>query len=217
LPSRRDFYVAVETAGRNNGCTLKNCKEAFMKGKDTANNFCLIHIIKKIFFIMFFPLFLCACVSSEETAGNEIPQKEPYHTVTFLAYGPGTIVDRKISIAGHALLSINHSGVWSFYPSTPEKLHTEQGLLKYNAEFPPQYDSVDFKVDQNTMNEIMRLIHQWENAPPAFSIPDNDCVSFIYRVCDIIGLYYNSITLMPASAIIEIRVHNDQRRIYGNL
>jgi hypothetical protein len=73
---------------------------------------------------------------------------------------------------------------------------------------------VDFFVDEQIMNDIWALIHQWEDDPPYFAIPVNDCVSFIYRVCDVIGLYYDPFALFPAKAIRSIRYFNSQDTIY---
>lgn len=139
---------------------------------------------------------------------------EKYYKITLLAYGPGTLIEGKKSKAGHASLSIERSGVWGFYPSTPGKLMTTHGVLKYSTEYPRTQEYADFFIDEGIMNKIFELIAEWENNPPTFIIPFNDCVSFIYRICDIIGLRYNNLKMFPASAICEIRNLNDQNHIY---
>ena len=140
---------------------------------------------------------------------------EKCYKITFLAYGAGTpLVEGKKSIAGHASLSIERAGTWGFYPSTPGKMLTAQGVLKYSSEYPITQEYADFFIDEKTMDKISAFIAVWEKDPPVFSIPFNDCVTFIYRICDIIGLRYNRFMLFPADAICEIRNLNDQYRIY---
>jgi hypothetical protein len=91
---------------------------------------------------------------------------------------------------------------------------TSQGQLIYNQVYPREQEYVIFTVDTQIMATIGELIEQWQNSPPYFAISLNDCVSFIYRVCDIIGLAYNPFARLPVSAIRSIRSHNDQTRIY---
>ncbi|MDR0409126.1 MAG: hypothetical protein LBH18_01825 [Spirochaetaceae bacterium] len=142
------------------------------------------------------------------------PEDERYYKITFLAYGSGTLVEGKKSIAGHASVSIERNGIWGFYPSTPGKLITKKGRLSYETEYPRTQEYVDFFVDEQTMNNIWLLIHQWENNPPYFAIPVNDCVGFIYRVCNTMGLRYNPFALLPTSAIRDIRNLNSRRATY---
>jgi hypothetical protein len=162
--------------------------------------------------VFFVALSSCTIVPVSAASKND----EERYTITLLAYSGGTIVDKKgsKSLAGHASISVNRAGVWGFYPSTPGKLITKRGLLQYSTEFPRTQEYVNFMVDASIMNKISELLLQWENNPPYFAIPFNDCVSFIYRVCDIIGLKYNPLLLLPIDAIRYIGHHNDQYHIY---
>jgi hypothetical protein len=142
---------------------------------------------------------------------------EDYHIVSLLAYKPNTDVGGgKKSIAGHASVSIDRKGVWGFYPSAQGKLITKQGILKYADEYPRTQEYADFIVDAQIMSQIREVIAEWETNPPAYVILFNDCVNFLYRICDSIGLRYNSLALLPIDAIREIRRLNDQNRIYQN-
>jgi hypothetical protein len=137
-----------------------------------------------------------------------------YYKVAFLAYNPGTEISGKKSIAGHASILIDDTDIWGFYPSTQGKIFTRQGALKKNTEHPEIHEYVDFTVDNTIMDEIRELINKWEQKPPSFAIPVQDCVSFIYRICDIIGLRYNRLSLIPSKAVRSIRKFNDQDRVY---
>ena len=104
------------------------------------------------------------------------------------------------------------------YPSAPGKPITRKGNLSYKTEYPRTQEYADFFVDEQIMNNIWMLIHQWEDDPPYFAIPVNDCVSFVYRVCAIMGLRYNPFALFPASAIRDICNVNSRYAIYrGNV
>jgi hypothetical protein len=147
----------------------------------------------------------------EISATGKVVIQNERHTITFLAYTGGTLVDDKgtKSIAGHASISINRMGVWGFYPDIPGKLATKRGLLKYSDEYPRTQEYADFMIDALTMNNISELLLRWENDTPHFAIPFNDCVSFIFRVCDVIGLKYNPLVLLPVDAIRSIRQYNE--------
>jgi hypothetical protein len=157
-------------------------------------------------------LLLNSCVTVGQS--NPVLEDERYYKITFLAYGMGTLVDGKKSKAGHASVSIERDGVWGFYPSAPGRPITKKGKLSYKTEYPRTQEYADFFVDEQIMNNIWMLIHQWEDDPPYFAIPANDCVGFVYRVCDIIGLRYNPFALFPKSAIRDIRNFNNQYAIY---
>jgi hypothetical protein len=140
---------------------------------------------------------------------------EPYYKISFYGYPRGTLVENgKKSLAGHASISIDRLGVWGFYPDKVGRPISKEGLLKYSEEYPRPQDYADFYVDENIMREIQELITEWETNPPTFIIPANDCVSFVYRICDIIGLKYNHLTIIPIKAIREIRNRNDQNKFY---
>jgi hypothetical protein len=183
-----------------------------------------ISVISLVIFLL--SISSCASVPASASASasavaavpvsNVSQTNEEHYTITVLAYTGGTLVDDKgtKSIAGHASISINRTGVWGFYPGTPGKLVTRRGLLKYSAEYPRTQEYADFIVDAAVMDKISELLLQWENDTPCFVIPFNDCVSFIYRVCDIIGLKYNSLILLPIDAIRYIGRRNDQYHIY---
>jgi hypothetical protein len=133
----------------------------------------------------------------------------------FIAYGAGTPVENnKKSLAGHASIAIAGLGIWGFYPTKPGRPITAPGILKYNAEYPIIHEYVEFFIDEGRLTKIKELITKWENDPPAFVIPFNDCVIFLYRVCDIIGLKYAPLAVMPVSAVRKIRLLNDER-FYG--
>jgi hypothetical protein len=138
------------------------------------------------------------------------------YTVTFLAYYSGTVIDEKgaQSITGHASLSINREGVWGFYPDPLGKIVSRRGQVKYSAVYPREQEYAVFTVDEGVLAEIQALIKDWEQSPPFFAIPLNDCVSFVFRVCDVIGLKYNPLALFPVSAIRSIRNNNDQTQVY---
>jgi hypothetical protein len=157
-------------------------------------------------------LLLSSCATVGQS--NPVLEDEGYYKITFLAYGTGTLVDGKKSKAGHASISIERNGVWGFYPGTPGKLITRKGKLLYKTEYPRTQEYADFFVDEQIMHNIWALIHQWEDDPPYFAIPANDCVSFVYRICDIIGLRYNPFALFPVSAIRDIRDFNSQHAVY---
>jgi hypothetical protein len=157
-------------------------------------------------------LLLNSCVTAGRS--NPVQADEGYSKITFLAYGAGTLVDGKKSKAGHASVSIERSGVWGFYPSTPGRFITMKGKLSYKTEYPRTQEYADFFVDEQIIHNIWTLIHQWEDDPPYFAVPANDCVSFVYRVCDIIGLRYNPFALFPTRAIRDIRNFNSQRVVY---
>ncbi|MDR1894118.1 MAG: hypothetical protein LBQ61_05410, partial [Spirochaetales bacterium] len=155
-----------------------------------------------------------ACTSSLPAFKTpDVP--EQYYRISFFAYAPGTLIEHgKTSIAGHASFSIDRAGVWGFYPDKEGKLITKNGELKYSEDYPKTQEYADFFVDENIMREIMELIEEWERNPPVFIIAVNDCVSFIYRICDIIRLQYNHFTLIPITAIREIRSRNNQNEFY---
>ncbi|GHV50933.1 hypothetical protein AGMMS49579_05340 [Spirochaetia bacterium] len=140
-----------------------------------------------------------------------------YYKISFFAYGPGTPVEGKKSIAGHASVSIDRDGVYGFYPSKPQRFATKKGVLKYSREYPITQDYTDFLVDEDTKNKIVELINEWENNPPPFIVSISDCVKFIYRVCDIMGLNYHPLTLLPKNAVRDIRNLNNHYRIYTAL
>jgi hypothetical protein len=167
-------------------------------------------------FAVLIALLLNSCATAGRSNSVSAPGDERYYKITFLAYGSGTLVDGKKSLAGHASVSIERNGVWGFYPSVPGKLITKKGKLSYQTEYPRTQEYVDFFVDEQTMNAIWALIRRWKDDPPYFVIPVNDCVSFIYRVCDIIGLRYNPFVLFPTEAIRNIRESNSQNAIYRN-
>lgn len=158
--------------------------------------------------------FSCAISSPLQTATDD--GYEYYHTVMFLAYYGGTVIDEKgtKSITGHASISINREGVWGFYPDPPGRLASGRGQLKYSAHYPREQEYVEFTIDADILADIQALITEWENSPPFFAIPVNDCVSFIYYVAECIGLRYNSFALLPVSAVRSIRDNNDQTRVY---
>lgn len=168
-----------------------------------------------VFFIFVYSFTGCKSTSPLVQQNEYQRTGEQYYTITFLAYSPGTVIGKENSIAGHASLSIDRNGVWGFYPDSPGKIATKQGILKYSADsYPRMQEYVDFIVDRQIMDKIQELIRQWEMNPPYYAIIANDCVSFIYRVCDIIGLTYNPLALFPVDAIYGIRNHNDRYRIY---
>jgi hypothetical protein len=166
------------------------------------------------FLTILIALLLNSCATAGQSSPVSVQEDERYYKITVLAYGRGTLVDGKKSKAGHASVSIERNGVWGFYPSTPGKLITRKGKLSYKTEYPRTQEYADFFVCEQIMRNIGALIHQWENDPPYFAIPANDCVSFIYRVCDIIGLRYNPFALFPTSAIRDIRNLNKQHAVY---
>ncbi|GHU26172.1 hypothetical protein FACS1894172_14660 [Spirochaetia bacterium] len=170
-----------------------------------------------IFFLVFCPMvFWVSCASSSLLLQNDdnSEQSEQTYKISFLAYGPGTPVGETRSIAGHASLSIDGPGVYGFYPDIPGKLISKQGQLKYSTEYPINQLYTDFLVSENTRNKILELIAKWENTPPPFILPANDCVSFIYRVCDVIGLKYDPFILLPTNAIRAIRIFNVHDKVY---
>jgi hypothetical protein len=144
---------------------------------------------------------------------TNVPDEQ--YKITFMAFTAGTLVDKgEKSTADHASISIDSSGVWGFYPSTQGKLITNQGVLKYNDEYPRAQEYADFFVDARIMGQIREVIAEWEANPPAYIILVNDCVNFLYRICDIIGLQYNNLTFSPTMAVREIRNRNDQNKLY---
>ncbi|MDR0877429.1 MAG: hypothetical protein LBN21_05205, partial [Treponema sp.] len=70
---------------------------------------------------------------------------------------------------------------------------------------PYQQELAEFDIDENTYAELLVFIDEWEHNPPVYFVPANDCVTFVYRVCKIAGIKYNSFALFPTSAIREIR------------
>lgn len=158
----------------------------------------------------------CKSVSQPGLQAYVYPDETPgaYAKVAFLAYGGGTEIKGKKSIAGHASVVIDDADIWGFFPSAAGKLFTAQGVLKKDSDHPEIHEYVDFTVDQTLMDEIRNLIRSWEMDPPAFIIPLQDCVHFIYRVCDIIGLKYNRFALLPTTAVRSIRKLNDTNRVY---
>lgn len=154
-----------------------------------------------------------------QAAGRDFPPEysEPYYKITFLAYRPGTLIDGKKSLGGHASVSIERSGVFGFYPSKPGKFATKRGILKFSIDYPATQDYTDFLVDKNTKDKILELIAEWENNPPRFTLLSNDCVSFIYRVCDIVGLKYHPFRFLPTNAVRDIGKLNDHYRVYNRV
>lgn len=140
---------------------------------------------------------------------------EGYHQISFMAYTGGTeLGNGKKSIAGHASISIDRSGVWGFYPSIEGRPITKKGILKYSSEYPRAQEYADFFVDTHIMRKIQEVITDWKTNPPSFVIPINDCNSFLYQICDIIGLRYNRLALLPVWTVRDIRSRNDQNKIY---
>jgi hypothetical protein len=145
---------------------------------------------------------------------QEVP--EGYHKVMFLAYGRGTFVDNEKSIAGHASIAIEGSGAWGFYPTTGQRLFTRRGVLRHSAGYPITQEYVEFTVADGIVDKLRELIAKWENDPPPFIIPVMDCVTFVYRACDIIGLRYNHFSVVPISAVRKIGRLNDRSRLYAS-
>jgi hypothetical protein len=138
-----------------------------------------------------------------------------YYKISFFAYNRGTVVDKgKKSIAGHASISIDRMGTWGFHPAKDGRPITKNGILKYSEEYPRTQEYADFLVDENVMHKIKDLITEWKTNPPPYIIPLNDCVSFIYRICDVIRIRYNHLALLPIRAVREIRGMNDQNKLY---
>jgi hypothetical protein len=185
------------------------------KYKDSKLIFYSILVICLVFFLFFLNLG-CKSAPQPELQMYVIPEESPdvYTKVAFLAYGRGTKINGKKSIAGHAAVVIDNADIWGFYPSVAGKFYTAQGILKKNSEHPEIHEYVDFTVDQTLMDEIRELIRSWEKDPPAFIIPLRDCVHFIYQICDIIGLKYKRFALLPVKAVRSIRKLNDTNRIY---
>jgi hypothetical protein len=176
--------------------------------------FCIILLTSLLFFLFFIN---AGCKSVSQTVQYDFLQDEtsgPYFKIAFLAYGRGTEIKGKKSLAGHASIVIDDVDIWGFYPSIDGKLFTRRGELRKNSEHPEIHEYVDFTIDDALMDEIRALIRKWELDPPPFFIPVRDCVTFIYRVCDIIGLRYNQLALIPTRAIRSIRRLNDADRVY---
>ncbi|GHV76592.1 hypothetical protein AGMMS49942_14130 [Spirochaetia bacterium] len=151
-----------------------------------------------------------SCAGAPEAL--EVPS-EGHHKVMFLAYARGTPVENnKKSIAGHASIAIEGSGIWGFYPTTPGMPITKRGVLQHNTVYPIIHEYAEFFVDEDRLNKIKELIAKWENNPPPFVVPFSDCVTFINRVCDIIGLKYNHLAVMPTTAVRRIRLLNARPR-----
>jgi hypothetical protein len=176
--------------------------------------FCIILLTSFLLFLFFINVG-CESVSrpvqydfvQEETPGQNCK-------IAFLAYGAGTEINGKKSLAGHASVAIDNTDTWGFYPSTAGRFFTRRGLMRKNAEHPEIHEYVDFTVDDSLMDEIQALIRKWEQDPPSFAIPIQDCVSFIHRICDIIGLKYNPFALVPTRAVRSIRRLNDTGHVY---
>jgi hypothetical protein len=185
-------------------------------GKDKRSKlvFCIILLTSLLFFIFFIS---AGCESVSQTVQYDFLQDEnsgPYFKIAFLAYGGGTEIKGKKSIAGHASVVIDDADIWGFYPDTDGRFFTRKGNLRKNSEHPEIHGYVDFTSDNVLMDEIRALIRKWELDPPPFAIPVQDCVSFIYRICDIIGLRYNHFALIPTRAVRSIRRLNEPYRVY---
>lgn len=175
---------------------------------------CII-LLTSLLSVIFFVTIGCKSVSQTvqyDFVQDEIPGQ--HAKISFLAYGRGTEISGKKSIAGHASVVIDGTDIWGFYPSTAGKFFTRRGVMKKNSEHPEIHEHVDFTVDDTLMEEIRALIRTWELDPPPFAIPIQDCVSFIHRICDIIGLRYNPFALIPTRAVRSIRKLNDTDRVY---
>jgi hypothetical protein len=136
------------------------------------------------------------------------------YKISFLAYDRGTSIEGKKSLAGHASVAIDDSDIWGFYPSIRGRFITKNGILRFSTESPEIHESATFFVDTFIFDDIMNLINDWVDKPPAFNIPFLDCVTFIYRVCDIIGLKYNNLAVLPVSAVRSISRRNEQNLFY---
>ena len=142
------------------------------------------------------------------------PEKVPTsrnsgYRLTLMAYNSGTEVGKGRSVAGHASISLDRNGVWGFYPETEGRILTLNGRLEFSSEYPVTQEFVEFIVDKETRDEIGRFINRWSSDPPWFSVPFNDCVGFMYKICDIAGIRYNPLVLLPVRAIRTIRKMND--------
>jgi hypothetical protein len=177
--------------------------------------FCITMLASLVFFLLFTNIG-CETVSLPAYQSYFVPEDslDSYSKVAFLAYERGTEIKGKKSIAGHASVVIDDTEIWGFYPSIEGRFFTARGLLKKNSEHPEVHEYVDFTVDRSLMDEIRTLIRQWEEDPPAFIIPLQDCVHFVYRICDIIGLRYNRFALIPTTAVKSIRQLNDSNQVY---
>ncbi|GMO38865.1 MAG: hypothetical protein Ta2B_18320 [Termitinemataceae bacterium] len=166
------------------------------------------------FLIVFFVCTSCASVPYSLQDAPYLPRDAEYsqipyehHILTILAYAPGTKLNNGItSIAGHISVSIDNNGIWGFYPSIDGSPITIVGELKYYdySDFPEKIEYLDFIIDKDTKQKIEELIAEWAGNPPMFIIPFNDCVVFVYRVCDIAGIRYNSFKVIPINALREI-------------
>jgi hypothetical protein len=170
--------------------------------------------VNKYYLCIIFVFIFTGCASTAPILRTPDVSGE-YYQVTFMAYSSGTINSSgQKSYSGHAAVSIDRTGAWGFYPSREGKPITARGLLKYSDRYPRTQEYADFFVDAHIMGEIRELIARWEADPPAFILPASDCVSFIDRICDIIGLRYNRLAVLPVWAVRDIRSSNDQNTVY---
>jgi hypothetical protein len=167
-----------------------------------------------IIFLLAFILFTCK-TDPQAVQTSELEEfPEPYYKVTFLAYDRGTEIEGKKSIAGHASVAVDDADIWGFYPEQRGWFITKRGMLIRASDQPEIHESVAVFVDVHVMGEIRALINEWETAPPIFAIPFMDCVTFVYRVCDIIGLKYDHMAIWPTRAVRSIGRLNNRGRIY---
>jgi len=132
--------------------------------------------------------------------------------VTFYAYPAKTVVNGVSSTAGHAFVSIKDLGTFGFYPSQHGKPVTSSGgqLNLDDQLIPFAQSSATFCIDENTRGEISALINNMRLDPPAYLVGLKDCVSFIYRIVDLINaggtnrIVYKSTTVIPINAVDEL-------------
>jgi hypothetical protein len=113
-----------------------------------------------------------------------------------------------------ASISIDRNGVWGFYPEKRGAVFSKRGVLKYRDQYHSSEEYVEFIVSGEKKQKIQQLIDDWVERPPHFAIPASDCVTFVHKVCKIIGVRFNYFAILPVDAVLSLRRMNDQGKIY---
>jgi hypothetical protein len=155
--------------------------------------------------------------------------------ITFYAYGPGDH-----SKAGHAFLKISREFGWKPNPPLPKELESTTVFGFYPAREPPsplrafcegklcsdsknleEHRGADgslvtnsFTISPTACVEAWKTISKWARNPPGYRLMYNDCINFVYKVADEIGLVHDSFfynfTLIPTAAVRSI--HRNKRK-----
>jgi len=107
---------------------------------------------------------------------------------------------------GHAFVYVEGYGTYGFYPNgrvtKNQALLGVPGIIRDDSNH--SYDaSVSFTVTSRGRDNIISLINNWRRNPPEYQLMQNDCVSFVMYVADVIGLDYDYWTTQSPRAFVN--------------